>query len=218
MGFVLHTLKMGSFIVCLWSLLLLLAFYISLLFISSVHNANCWSYKACAHVRIYVRDTIICYCLCVSMLKTVFPLCADRDLLLFVSKSRKTEKFISQIIFLFFVVSLRSRFVCFSTLCVFHLNLPICCLHARLGISHKRKAQNNFRNTKNKTVLPNVNHSRFHLRYGMVQPSSIVHTRAHSLTHRSQKNLSWLLIFTGPGSCGNCANGPLLQFPFVLRM
>lgn len=185
-----------STLLCIW--LLLLAFYISLLFIRSVHNAKCWSYKACAHS--HIRYDHMLFSLSLSMFKTVFPLYADRDLLLFVSKSRKTEMFISQIIFFVsvFVVSfcfLRSRFVCFFLLCVFHLSSPIRCLHARLGISHKSSAKQ-FQKSKEekKNVLANVNHSRFHLRYGMHY--SIVHT--YSLT-KSEEFECWLLIFTRRG-------------------
>lgn len=56
-----------------------------------------WSYNVCAHSIVYaIRSYGYSLCLSLSMFKTVFPLCADRDLLLFVSKL-----FISQIIFLF---------------------------------------------------------------------------------------------------------------------
>lgn len=126
---------------------------------------KCWSYEACARPNIKIR----------SYVKPYFYN-TDRDLLLFVSKSRKTEMFISQI--RYFSSSFLSLSVCLSFwLC---LSLNVYRLHARLALTNQ--AQNNF-NNKIKTVLPNVNHSRFHLRYGMVNPCIYYcRTRVHSLT------------------------------------
>lgn len=94
------------------------------------------------------------------------------------------------------------------------------CLHARLGISHKPSAKQ-FQKQKKTVFLPNVNHSRFHLRYDMVRQCialscTLEHT--HSLTYsQAQVRRIWELAFDLYGTdwaCGNCANGPL-QFPFV---
>lgn len=102
--------------------------------------------------------------------------------------------FISQIIFLFLVLAtcLLFHFVSFIWIC-----LCVACMPD--WASHTNQAQNNFRNRKKTVFSPNVNHSRFHLRYGMVRQCialscTLEHT--HSLTHsQAQVRRIWELAF-----------------------
>lgn len=155
----------------------------------------------CIKIRSYViqlRIVFLSLCVLYQCSKPYFhsSIYSDRDLLLFVSKSRKTEMFISQIIF----------FLSFSS---FRLLFHFVC--ARSGISHTNQAQNDFRNCFTKCKSFSISFTVWHGSTNALLYS--YHSWTLVQNSLSQKNLSWLLIFTGTGLlwklCKWAASNPL---------